>query len=217
MAGRATGGSRKAKKPADPKPKKPRARKSAGGAKAQPKAKPKSSKNDGRSGRRDATKNALIAVDLVQPDPEERKEGRPPEFKVEYIFLVKKLAMLKTGLTNEEIAEFFDKSVATIARWKKDYPEFREAIRDGGVIADMNVADSLYASATGYTFEQEMWTGSGENRKVITRKVRVPGDVTAQRLWLFNRQRDRWADRKDVSLSFNHEEALRQLGDAVGA
>lgn len=212
MAGRATGGSRKAKKPADPKAKKT-SKRATGGSKANPKAKPKSSKNDGRSGRRDAVTKALIAVEAVKPDEGPRKEGRPPEFKIEYCFLVKKLAMLKVGLTDQEIADFFDKSVSTISRWKVEHPEFREAIKEGGVIADMTVAHSLYDNATGYVYEQEMWTGSGADRKVITRKVRVPGDTRAQQIWLQVRDRQRWGEKKDVNLTFNHEVAMKAAAE----
>jgi hypothetical protein len=66
------------------------------------------------------------------------------------------------GATNETLAEFFGVSSTTIKKWIKKYPGFRESIRQGTVVADMKVAESLYKRAIGYTYAQ-----------VVTEYVRI--------------------------------------------
>ena len=58
------------------------------------------------------------------------------------------------GATNETLAEFFGVSATTIKKWMNKYPGFKESIRRGKDLADMEVARSLYRRAVGYSYEQ---------------------------------------------------------------
>ena len=58
------------------------------------------------------------------------------------------------GATNETLAQFFGVSSTTIKKWIKKYPGFGESVRKGKLMADMEVAGSLYRRAIGYTFQQ---------------------------------------------------------------
>lgn len=113
----------------------------------------------------------------------------------------RKLALL--GLTDEEVAEFFGIHVATIYRWKNEYPAFCEALNAGKVAADANVAESLYKRATGEFIEfqkayKNRETGAVE---VVTLKQWTPGDPGAAKLWLTNRQPTKWRDKQAVEVS----------------
>ena len=77
--------------------------------------------------------------------------GRDSKYQVEYADQAKKLALL--GLTDSEMADFFEVAESTFHKWKHDFPAFSESIREGKVEADANVAATLYRRATGEVIE----------------------------------------------------------------
>lgn len=123
------------------------------------------------------------------------KGGRPSSYKPEYAEQAQKLC--EFGLTDEEIARFFDVHTATIYRWQAKYPEFCEALKVGKAPADDRVERSLYHKATGYTFNSEkVFNYQGE---IVRTPVveHVPPDTTAAIFWLKNRRKDIWRDKQD--------------------
>jgi hypothetical protein len=125
--------------------------------------------------------------------------GRPTLYKPEYDDQAYRFCLM--GATDLELAEFFDVNVDTINEWKKVHPNFSVSIREGKENADSNVVESLYKSAIGYHFlTEDKVIGSGESQEVITLKKQLPPEVTAQRYWLNNRQRDKWKDRVDAQV-----------------
>ncbi|TRB81349.1 helix-turn-helix domain-containing protein, partial [Mannheimia haemolytica] len=74
--------------------------------------------------------------------------GQPTKYKPEYVTQVEKLCLL--GATDKDIADFFEVAESTINNWKIEYPEFLESIKKGKLLADANVANSLYKRALGY-------------------------------------------------------------------
>lgn len=118
--------------------------------------------------------------------------GRPKSFKPEYVEQAKKLCLL--GATDMDLADFFQVHVATLKRWKNEYPEFNDALKLGKEVPDRLVERSLYNRAVGYTYESEkVFQYQGE---VVRAPVRehVPPDTTAQIFWLKNRRPDLWRD-----------------------
>lgn len=123
----------------------------------------------------------------------------------------RKLALL--GLTNDEMAAFFGVDVRTFQRWMAGEPAFCQAVNDGKVIADANVAESLYKRATGehvqiekvYTNKQ---TGDRQTIKVMTY---IPGEAGAAMNWLKNRRRKDWQDKVD----HNHEGTVTVVAKIV--
>ncbi|MGY8635822.1 hypothetical protein RAD15_25460 [Bradyrhizobium sp. 14AA] len=79
------------------------------------------------------------------------RRGRPSDYHIEYAEQAAKLCRL--GATDEEIADFF-KDVRTINRWKIDHPDFCQALKDGKLVSDMDVADRLHQRALGFEYEE---------------------------------------------------------------
>lgn len=129
--------------------------------------------------------------------PIEPSVGRPSLYRAEYADQVKKLCLL--GLTDKEIAEFFEVCEATINNWKKQYPAFLESIHAGKTVADAEVAASMYRRATGETIVAErvvkLQDGTYDR---MTISEYIPADVTAGRLWLMNRRGQNWRDKQVI-------------------
>lgn len=121
--------------------------------------------------------------------------GRPSKYKCEFPEQARKLCML--GATDKDMAEFFGVGESTLNRWKIEYPEFRESLKGGKMMADANVAESLYKRATGYEHpEDDIKVVSG--RIVITPTIKhYPPDATSMIFWLKNRRPDLWRDKQE--------------------
>ena len=119
----------------------------------------------------------------------------------------KRLALL--GLTDSEIAHQFGLNEETLARWKHEYPEFSKSLNEGKLEADGFVAESHYNRAVGFerpAVKIFMPPGSidenGNPKPIYAPYMEYyPGDVGAQKNWLFNRQRAYWKDRQQVDVT----------------
>lgn len=124
------------------------------------------------------------------------KGGRPSVYNPEMAEQAKKLCEM--GLTDDELARFFDVHVATIYRWQAKYPEFCNALKVGKEAADDRVERSLYHKACGYTFDSEkVFNYQGEIVRAKTVE-HVPPDTTAAIFWLKNRRKEAWRDKHEV-------------------
>lgn len=141
--------------------------------------------------------------------------GRTPIYDPAMNAMARKLALL--GQTDEEMADFFGVDPATIYRWQHDHPAFCEAIKNGKIIADAEVAASLYRRAVGENVKVERIVRGPEGKhEVITLTQRIPGDVSAAKHWLGNRQRGRWtnadntpADSTDGTSDLHDDQAIK--------
>lgn len=122
--------------------------------------------------------------------------GRDSKYDASMNEQARKLALL--GCTDEEVASFFGVCKKTINNWKNEYPAFLHSLNEGKVRADANVADSLFRRATGEVLHFEKAV-KGEDGKyeIMTLKQHVQGDAGAAKLWLTNRQPDKWRDKKE--------------------
>jgi len=133
--------------------------------------------------------------------------GRPTKYSKAHCEKVTKLCLL--GATDREIADFFEINVDTFYEWKKKHPEFSEAVREGKLTADANVAHSLYQKAVGYE-KEFIRTGKDKDGKEVEIKTTrfYPAETGAITMWLKNRRRDPgnkeldqkgiiWADKVD--------------------
>jgi|GEM_PF-5822218 hypothetical protein len=98
------------------------------------------------------------------------------------------------GFTNKQLAESLDVSVTTLKTWRNKYPDFDSQIKRGKLLIDANVAASLHKTAMGsnsFIETQEILLKDGS--KTILKTIRsIPPNFNAQRLWLRNRQPERW-------------------------
>ena len=123
--------------------------------------------------------------------------GRPSSYDPSMNEQAFKLALL--GLTDVEMARFFGVDPATFDRWKAEFPAFCGSVNAGKVEADAEVALSLYKRATGeHTVTERILTRADGTQEEVRTKTYVPGDPSAAKLWLVNRQRDKWRDRQTV-------------------
>lgn len=131
------------------------------------------------------------------------------------------------GLTDTEIAGEIGITRKTLYEWEKKYPEFKEALQRAKRQADDKVVGALYARATGYTATvkkiqrvrevryNEYGKKISETEKLVpaTEEIHVPGDVSAQRFWLTNRDPEHWKNKTEAEIGTENgslEEFLRK-------
>lgn len=125
--------------------------------------------------------------------------GRPTDYRPQFAGQAAKLCRL--GATDIELADFFEVDVRTIYRWKARRKEFCQAIKTAKEVADERVERSLYAKATGYSFDSvkiltvAMGNNGGSEVQQVPYREHVPPDTTAAIFWLKNRRPKEWRDR----------------------
>lgn len=113
--------------------------------------------------------------------------GRPTKYKEEFSEQAYKLCLL--GLTNEELASFFEVNIDTIYEWQNTIPIFSDSIKKGKEIADAEVAIKLHERAIGFTYDDEdIRVIDGTITRTPIKKF-IPADVTAGIYWLNNRRK----------------------------
>ena len=158
------------------------------------------------------------------------KLGRPSKYDPALADQARKLCLL--GATDQEIADFFEINVATVYRWKHDFPDFCEALKVGKVEADERVKRALYHRAVGYEQEAvKIFMPAGAAKPVYAPYTeRIAPDTTAAIFWLKNRDPANWRDRQALEVSGPDggpvqtidptklsAEALRELMEALHA
>lgn len=141
--------------------------------------------------------------------------GRPTLYRDDYPEQARRLALL--GMTDEEIAEFFEIGTTTLYRWDEEHPEFREFRVRGREAADGKVAEKLYHRALGYHHD-DVHISNFQGAITITPIVKhYPPDTQAASWWLKNRQGKRWKDKTETehSGSVNLTTTLDALADKV--
>ncbi len=126
------------------------------------------------------------------------------KYREEYAQLARWMA--RAGQTDAEIAKELKCSRSTLANWKKQFPEFAEALGQGKEIVDHMVEDALLKRALGYEYkETKEEREPGENgemkllKRTVTTKMVIP-DTTAQIFWLKNRDPEHWRDKHDLDV-----------------
>ena len=127
--------------------------------------------------------------------------GRPTKYDPAYVEQVYKLALL--GMTDAEIATFFEVEQGTLYDWDEAHPEFQQSRARGKIPADVEVAVSLRKRALGYSHKAvKIFMPAGATEPVYAEYIeRFPPDTQAASLWLRNRQPDKWKDRTEQSIT----------------
>lgn len=108
----------------------------------------------------------------------------------------------RDGLTDEQIAHNMGITPATLYKWKNQFVEFSEALKNGKEVVDRQVENALLKRALGYEYEEIKTEFNPDgSRKVIRTIKHVVADTTAQIFWLKNRKPAEWRDVKNVNMS----------------
>ena len=103
------------------------------------------------------------------------------------------------GMTDIEVADILGIGLATLYRWKLEYPAFSRVFKLGKAEADDRVERSLYSRAIGYDYVAEKPVMTRHGQKTMQYRAHIPPDTAAALWYLKNRRPDRWRD------SFRHE------------
>lgn len=119
--------------------------------------------------------------------------------------LVEKWA--RNGATDLDIAKRLGIGETSLYKYKKQHPEFADALLRGKEVVDTEVENSLLKRALGYTAEdvtEELIDG----RLVVTKRVRkhISADTTAMIFWLKNRMPGVWRNKEDVQLNIDEKD-----------
>lgn len=92
------------------------------------------------------------------------------------------------GLIDKQIYKNMGISRTTFYKWKSENSEFADLLKRGKEIADREVENALFKSATGFIGPDDKY---------------YPPNTTVQIFWLKNRKKDDWKDKReqDVSVS----------------
>lgn len=140
--------------------------------------------------------------------------GRDSKYRPEFADQARKLCLL--GATDQELADFFEVSESTINNWKQQHLAFLESIKAGKIIADAEVADSLYRRATGEHVQVEKLVKKDDGSfEAIRFKQFIPGDPSAAYKWLLNRRRQDWTDKQTIDLHTRYDMMTDEELDAA--
>lgn len=136
-----------------------------------------------------------------KPAGEKKKAGRKSLYNPE--FHPKKAGELALmGKTDIEIAKALGISEATLNKWKSQYPEFIESLKDNKDVVDAGVVNSLLQRANGYEYTEISEKEDPEKGLIRTTTIKkVAPDVTAQIFWLKNRQPRDWRDKHEQEIT----------------
>ncbi|HEI7351387.1 TPA: helix-turn-helix domain-containing protein [Staphylococcus aureus] len=88
----------------------------------------------------------------------------------EKLDIVNKLGLVegwkRDGLTDEQIARNLGVSKHTLIKWKKNIPDFLDAIKKGKEVSDYELENALHKRAVGYYYEEETVTNKGDVVKI---------------------------------------------------
>ena len=92
----------------------------------------------------------------------------------------------RDGLIEKQIYKNLGISKNTFYRLKKESQEFRDLLKESKDVADREVENALFKSATGFMGPDDKY---------------YPPNTTAQIFWLKNRKQDDWRDKREQDIS----------------
>ena len=131
-------------------------------------------------------------------------------------------AWCRDGLTDKQIAEKLDISIDSFYKYKKEFSEFSDTLKETKEIADIKVENSLNKNANGYDYEEQtvvmkkevIYNEQGKRVKEITYPVTVTvikhkeAETKAQQFWLQNRRPDKWRNQSQVEVKVSKLEDI---------
>ncbi|HDX5381139.1 TPA: helix-turn-helix domain-containing protein [Staphylococcus aureus] len=132
----------------------------------------------------------------------------------EKLDVVNKLGLVegwkRDGLTDEQIARNLGVSKHTLIKWKKNIPDFLDAIKKGKEVSDYELENALHKRAVGYYYEEETVTNKGE---VVKIKKYEHANPTSLIFALKNRLPHKYRDKVEQEITNRNIEI--NIGDYV--
>ncbi|MVL97098.1 helix-turn-helix domain-containing protein [Staphylococcus aureus] len=132
----------------------------------------------------------------------------------EKLDIVNKLGLVegwkREGLTDEQIARNLGVSKHTLIKWKKNIPDFLDAIKKGKEVSDYELENALHKRAVGYYYEEETVTNKGE---VVKIKKYEHANPTSLIFALKNRLPHKYRDKVEQEITNRNIEI--NIGDYV--
>ncbi|MDN5236497.1 helix-turn-helix domain-containing protein [Staphylococcus aureus] len=132
----------------------------------------------------------------------------------EKLDIVNKLGLVegwkRDGLTDEQIARNLGVSKHTLIKWKKNIPDFLDAIKKGKEVSDYELENALHIRAVGYYYEEETVTNKGE---VVKIKKYEHANPTSLIFALKNRLPHKYRDKVEQEITNRNIEI--NIGDYV--
>lgn len=143
--------------------------------------------------------------------------GRPTLYKPEYAEQARKLCRL--GVTDSQVADFFEIGTTTFYRWRQDHPDFADAVTEGKQICDNQVEQALHRRAVGFEYEAvRVFMPAGAKAAVLVPyPVQVIPDVRAAQHWLRFRRPKEWSERREEPENGSFAEAFAKAQARVEA
>lgn len=122
-------------------------------------------------------------------------------------------AWTRDGLTVEDICQKMGINRTTYYTWKREFPEFNQAVSVSKELVDYKVENALLKAALGFktkeikvTLGRKIFNGETvEMLKETTTKEFAP-NVTACMAWLNNRKHDQWKRNRDKVMELDEED-----------
>lgn len=119
------------------------------------------------------------------------------------------------GATITELGQLFSVSASTIRNWQLKHPEFKQALENGRIVADARVAKALFRRAVGYS-HPDTHICVIDGQVVQTPIVKhYPPDTGAAFIWLQNRRRQDWRQRRDDTGDMDPQDVAREAQAAI--
>ncbi|HDA2454698.1 TPA: helix-turn-helix domain-containing protein [Staphylococcus aureus] len=132
----------------------------------------------------------------------------------EKLDIVNKLGLVegwkRDGLTDEQIARNLGVFKHTLIKWKKNIPDFLDAIKKGKEVSDYELENALHKRAVGYYYEEETVTNKGE---VVKIKKYEHANPTSLIFALKNRLPHKYRDKVEQEITNRNIEI--NIGDYV--
>ena len=107
-------------------------------------------------------------------------------------------AIAMRGYTDDEMASVMGVSSDLLASWKAYYPMLAKAIEEGRTKADAEVVAALHRNAVGYSRTVDEVVRSRRGAQVLQIDKFYPGETSAQKYWLSNRNPSHWGEKLQV-------------------
>jgi hypothetical protein len=133
--------------------------------------------------------------------------ARPTAYKPEYNEQALKLCRM--GATDKQIADFFGVTEKTIANWKNKKAGFLQSLKEGKLLSDAEISNSLFHRAKGYSHKDvDIRVVAGQIVETPIDK-HYPPDATSCIFWLKNRQPEHWREKQEVKIEADTVKAIK--------